>query len=149
MLDKNGIEMKTGMIVQISGAYFKNDNGTYYIDRSPGDAGWNGKDYSLKKISKSGKISTAKYNLAFWPLVSYVSDMRKTAAANDHNRKHAQIEIVTIENMQEVKAHFQKEADEAAESIRNYERRFHWDGNTLALYQAMQAHYQAVADSIR
>ena len=36
MLDKNGIEMKTGMIVQISGAYFKNDNGTYYIDRSPG-----------------------------------------------------------------------------------------------------------------
>ena len=60
MKDKNGIEIKTGMIVKISGAYFKNDNGLYYVDNSPGDPSWSGRDYSLHKISKAGKISTAK-----------------------------------------------------------------------------------------
>ena len=29
MLDKNGIEIKTGDVVEITGAYFKNDNGLY------------------------------------------------------------------------------------------------------------------------
>ena len=55
MQDKNGIEMKTGDIVEITGAYFKNDNGLYFIDCSPGDPNWCGSDYSLKRISKSGK----------------------------------------------------------------------------------------------
>ena len=149
MLDKNGIEMKTGMIVEISGAYFKNDNGLYFIDRSPGDAGWSGRDYSLKKISKAGKISKAKYSLAFWPLVSCVSDRYKTAAANAWNSEYAAIEVVTIPNMQEVKAHFQQEADEEAERIKDYQRCFQWDEKTMGIYQAMKDHYQQVADSIK
>ena len=37
MVDKNGVEMKTGDIVRVSGAYFKNDNGLWFIERSPGD----------------------------------------------------------------------------------------------------------------
>lgn len=149
MLDKNGIEMKTGMIVKISNAYFKNDNGLYFIENSPGDPGWNGKDYSLNKISRAGVISKAKYRICFWPISVYVSDMRKSAAADDHNRKHAQIEVVTIENMGEVKAHFQKRADEASDYLTDYERRWPEDQETIGCYQAMQAHYQAVADSIR
>ena len=72
MQDKNGIEMKTGDIVEITGAYFKNDNGLYFIDCSPGDPNWCGSDYSLKRISKSGKISKAKKNLCFWPIGMFI-----------------------------------------------------------------------------
>ena len=39
MLDKNGIEIKTGDVVEITGAYFKNDNGLYFVERSAGDPG--------------------------------------------------------------------------------------------------------------
>ena len=42
MLDKNGVEIKTGDIVEISGAYFKNDNGLYFVTHSPGDPTWSG-----------------------------------------------------------------------------------------------------------
>ena len=86
MLDKNGVEIRTGCIVEITGAYFKNDNGLYFVQRSPGDPSWCGRDYSLKKISKAGKISKAKYSLCFWPIVSVVSDRWKTAEANAWNR---------------------------------------------------------------
>lgn len=64
MLDKNGVELRTGCVVEITGAYFKNDNGLYFVDRSPGVPSWIGRDYSLKKISKTGKISKAKHNQA-------------------------------------------------------------------------------------
>ena len=57
MIDKNGIEIKTGMIVEITGAYFKNDNALYFVTNSPGDPSWCGSDHSLKRISKAGKIS--------------------------------------------------------------------------------------------
>ena len=32
MLDKNGVEILTGMVVEITGAYFKNDNGFWFVD---------------------------------------------------------------------------------------------------------------------
>lgn len=40
MFDKNGKEIKTGMAVRVSGAYFKKDNGLYFVDRSLGEASW-------------------------------------------------------------------------------------------------------------
>ena len=61
MLDKNGVKMRTGDIVRITDAFFKNDNGLYFIENSPGDPNWCGRDHCLKKISKSGKISKAKH----------------------------------------------------------------------------------------
>lgn len=149
MRDKNGTELRTGMIVQISGAYFKNDNGLFFIARSPGDPGWFGAYHSLHKISKAGKISHARYNLCSWPIRSYVSDRYKTALANDHNREHAAIEVTVLPNMQEVKAYFQKEADDEQERIDDYRRRFGWDDKTLSNYIAYRDHHQAVADGIK
>ena len=93
MLDKNGVEIRTGCIVEITGAYFKNDNGLYFVQRSPGDPSWCGKDYSLKKISKAGKISKAKYSLCFWPIAVFTNDRFKAAAANEWNAAHAEIEL--------------------------------------------------------
>ena len=50
MKDKNSKEIKTGMIVKISGAYFENDNGLYFVENSPGDPSWCGSDHCLKRI---------------------------------------------------------------------------------------------------
>ena len=148
MLDKNGTEMKTGMIVEISGAFFKNDNGLWFIEHSPGDPGWNGKDYCLYKIGKTGKISKTRYNICFWPLHSVVSDHFKTAQANAWNSEFAAIEVVSIPNTQEVKAHFQEQADAEEERLRDYSRRWPEDHPTISLYQAIKAHRQSVADGI-
>lgn len=63
MLDKNGMEIKTGMVVEIKDAFFKNDNGLYFVEHSAGDPDWCGSDHSLRKISKRGKISQAKHNV--------------------------------------------------------------------------------------
>lgn len=66
MVDKNGVEMKTGDVVLISGAFFKNDNGLWFIERSPGDPSWCGSSYSLTK-SSSGTVSPARQNITFAP----------------------------------------------------------------------------------
>ena len=79
MLDKNGMEIKTGMVVEIKDAFFKNDNGFYFVEHSAGDPDWCGSDHSLRKISKRGKISQAKHNLCFWPIGIFISDRFKAA----------------------------------------------------------------------
>ena len=91
MTDKNGIEIKTGDIVEITGSYFKTDNGFYFVERSEGDPGWLGSDYCLHKISKRGKISQAKKNICFWPIAVFISDRAKTAEARKWNQEHAEI----------------------------------------------------------
>ena len=147
MLDKNGVEIRTGCIVEITGAFFKNDNGLYFVQHSPGDPSWCGRDYSLKKIGKTGKISKAKYNICFWPICSCVSDRWKTAEANAWNKEHAQIEVKAIKNMGEVAAHFQTEADSLNDRIRWTVYNFGGDHPEVAQLKALQAHYEAVAKS--
>lgn len=112
MLDRNGKEIRTGMIVRITGAYFKNDNGTYFVAHSPGDPTWCGSDYSLTKICRNGRISTAKYNLCFWPISTYVNSRSKRELANEHNKKYAEIEIIDTIPHKEVAEYFQKKAEE-------------------------------------
>lgn len=111
MFDKNGREIKSGDVVRISNAYFKNDNHLYYVDHVPGDPNWCGSDICLKKISKAGKISTAKYNICFWPIKAYVSDPWKCAEANEWNKENAEIELVEGVNNKEIVALFKEEAD--------------------------------------
>ena len=147
MQDKNGVEMVTGMVVRISNAYFKNDNGLYYIDRTPGDPSWCGRDYCMSKISKSGKLSTAKYRLAFWPLKSYCSGLRKNAEADTWNKEHAEIEVVSITNTEELKQHFR---DEAASMKAQYEHEvLYWGENEYATKMKKAfTYYEAVANRI-
>ena len=83
MLDKNGVEIRTGCIVEITGAYFKNDNGLWFVEHSPGDPSWCGSDYCLKKIGKTGKISKAKYSTCFWPIMVFTTDRFKAAEAHE------------------------------------------------------------------
>ncbi len=110
MLDKNGIEIKTGDVVEITGAYFKNDNGLYFVEHSAGDPGWCGKDHSLRKISKTGKISTAKYNICFWPISIMTNSWIKRAEAKQWNAEHAEITIRTDIDRTRIAEHFREEA---------------------------------------
>ena len=148
MKDKNGIEIQTGDIVKITGAFFKNDNGLYFVQASPGDPSWCGRDHSLKRISKSGKISTAKYSHCFWPIGIFVSDRVKAAEARRWNAGHAEIEVERIKNMEEVTAYFQEKAD----SLRAYIKREVWDfgedSECVKKDRAILAHYEAVAAKV-
>lgn len=148
MKDKNGIEIRTGMIVEITGAYFKTDNGLYYVDNSPGDPTWCGSDYSLHKISKHGKISTAKNRTCFWPISVFVNDRVKAAEARTWNKEHAQIAVTSIKNMSEVSAHFQASAERIERDIQRASWDFGENCEIVQKYKAMKAHYLATAQSV-
>ena len=149
MFDKNGREIKTGDIVEITGAYFKNDNGLYFVDRSPGDPGWSGKDHCLKKICKNGRISTAKGGTCFWPILVFVSDRAKRWEASAWNEEHAEIEIKTIANMEAVAEHFRQEAEGLDEEIERLVWNFGEDNEQARIRREMRAHFLAVADRVK
>lgn len=149
MIDKNGIEIKTGSVVEITGAYFKNDNGLYFVTASPGDPSWCGSDYSLKKISKTGKISTAKHNICFWPIMVCVNDRMKRAEAKQWNAEHAAIEVKQIQNTGEISGYFQGKADAINKDVKQRAWRFGEDSPAVKTNRAIAAHYEAVARAVR
>lgn len=149
MVDKNGVEIKTGDIVEITGAYFKNDNGLYFVESSPGDPSWSGSDYSLKKVSRAGKISKAKHSICFWPIKIFLSDRIKVAQGHQWNKEYAQIEVQgQLKDMREIAAHFQTMADNMTKHIRR--TIYDWGENSTDVQKqkAIQAHYEAVAEAV-
>lgn len=109
--DINGIEMKTGNIVEIKNAFFKNDNGIYFIAHTPGDPTWSGNDYSLRKMCKNGKISINSRNIAFWPLSAFTNNREKNRECREWNEANATIEIIFSVDNTAVVEHFRNEAE--------------------------------------
>jgi len=149
MLDKNGIEIKTGDIVKIENAFFKNDNGYYFVDNAPGDVSWCGSDYSLHKIGKRGKISTAKYNIAFWPLSHCCNDRMKNAEASEHDKENATIEVIYDIDNSEVIAHFEEKAKNCDEMAITYSYRFGEESETTETEKKIAEHYHAVVERMK
>lgn len=114
--DKNGKEIRTGMIVKISNAYFKNDNGLYFVHRQPGDPTWIGAELSLTGINKNGTLSKSR-TVAFWPLMAFTCDRMKNALCREWNDRHAEIEIVDGINTEYMLDEFRKEAEEEADEL--------------------------------
>ena len=148
MTDKNGIEIKTGDIVEITGSYFKTDNGFYFVERSEGDPGWLGSDYCLHKISKRGKISQAKKNICFWPIAVFISDRAKTAEARKWNQDHAEIEVKTGISRAEVADFFKEMADELTERIRRDSWNFGEESDIVKKQVNIQGYYKSVSSAI-
>jgi hypothetical protein len=149
MTDRNGTEIKTGNIVRITGAYFKNDNGLYYVEHSPGDPGWCGKDHCLKKISKTGKISKATYNICFWPIMVTVSGP-KYYEAKRWNAENAQIEVMpSLKNMSEVAGFFREKAASVVCEINRLAWNFGEDHPTVLMNREIAQHYEMIAQAIQ
>ena len=149
MTDKNNRTMKTGDVVEITGAYFKNDNGLYFVEHTPGDPNWSGRDYCLRRIKRNGELSTAKDNLCFWPISAFVNSRDKRAAANQWNQAHAEIEIKTFPHTEHIAAYFASEADSLDVTIKRYTWDFGEDCQTVKDTKETQAFYRSVADGLR
>ena len=149
MTDKNNRPMKTGDVVEITGAYFKNDNGLYFVEHTPGDPNWSGRDHCLRRIKRNGELSTAKDNICFWPISVYVNSRDKRAAANQWNREHAEIEIKTFPHTEHIAAYFASEADSLDVTIKRYTWDFGEDCQTVKDTKETQAFYRSVADGLR
>ena len=148
MLDKNGIQIKTGYVVKISGAYFKNDNGYFFVRYSPGDPSWTGGYISLKKISKNGKISQARYSLNSWPISCFVSDPHKRALANEWNAEHAKIEVVNDVDRSDIMAFFKEREEEAAFVMEDERRKFE-SSDTIRGLEEIRRFYADLVSDIR
>jgi hypothetical protein len=149
MTDKNNRTMKTGDVVEITGAYFKNDNGLYFVEHTPGDPNWSGRDHCLRRIKRNGELSTAKDNICFWPISAFVNSRDKRAAANEWNREHAEIEIKTFPHTEHIAAYFASEADSLDATIKRYTWDFGEDCQTVKDTKETQAFYRSVADGLR
>lgn len=147
MKDSNGIDMETGMIVKISNAFHKNDNGLYYVDHSPGDPNWCGNDHSMKKICKNGKISKSR-QICFWPITSFVNDRSVRARANDWNAKNAIIEVVNGITHEHIAAEFRAKAMGMDGLIEHDSWNFGTDSNVYAQDLEIKEFYQNVADRL-
>ena len=149
MNDKNNRPMKTGDVVEITGAYFKNDNGLYFVEHTPGDPNWSGRDHCLRRIKRNGELSTAKDNICFWPISVYVNSRDKLAAANQWNQAHAEIEIKRFPNTAHIAKFFAAEADSLNATIKRYTWDFGEDNQTVKDAKETQAFYRSVADGLR
>lgn len=149
MTDKNNRTMKTGDVVEITGAYFKNDNGLYFVEHTPGDPNWSGRDHCLRRIKRNGELSTAKDNICFWPISAYVNSRDKRAAANQWNREHAEIEIKRFPNTAHIAKFFAAEAASLDATIKRYTWDFGEDNQTVKDAKETQAFYRSVADGLR
>lgn len=148
MTDKNNRTMKTGDVVEITGAYFKNDNGLYFVEHTPGDPNWSGRDHCLRRIKRNGELSTAKDNICFWPISAFVNSRDKRAAANQWNQEHAEIEIKTFPHTEHIAAYFASEADSLDVTIKRYTWDFGEDCQTVKDTKETQAFYRSVADGL-
>ena len=124
MLDKNGIEIKTGDIVEITGAYFKNDNGLYYVEHS------------------------AKRNICFWPIGIFTNSYETRITAKAWNKEHATIEVKTGIDRTEVAEHFKAEAEKLVEQIKYYTWNYGETCETTLKTKEIKAHYENVASMI-
>ncbi len=150
MLDKNGVEIRTGSIVRTSGAYFKTDNALWLVTNSPGDPSWSGSDHALVKISKAGKISVSKYRVGFWPILTCTNSMSLRHDANGWNAAHAEIEVVAegVRDWSGVRAYFQEKADGLRPLLQRHVWDWGEDSETVQKERVLLAHYEAVVASL-
>ena len=104
-----------GDVVRVSGGYFANSNGLFFVAHPSGSSWW------LEPITKAGKIR--KTGAQFWPLTSYCSDRLKNAAARKHNAEHATMEKVEGVPTCYIAEYYRKKAAELSTAADEQEQR--------------------------
>ena len=149
MNDKNNRTMKTGDVVEITGAYFKNDNGLYFVEHTPGDPNWSGRDHCLRRIKRNGELSTAKDNICFWPISAFVNSRDKRAAANQWNQEHAEIEIKAFPHTAHIAAYFADEAEKQDKEAQRCIWNLGEDHEVVKAIQATRNFLRSISDGLR
>jgi hypothetical protein len=149
MNDKNNRPMKTGDVVEITGAYFKNDNGLYFVEHTPGDPNWSGRDHCLRRIKRNGELSTAKDNICFWPISAFVNSRDKRAAANQWNQEHAEIEIKRFPNTAHIAKFFADEAEKQDKEAQRCIWNLGEDHEVVKTIQATRNFLRSISDGLR
>lgn len=148
MLDKNGIEIKTGDAVRISGAYFKNDNGLFFITHSPGDPFWNGNYHALKRLCSNGKLSAGRSGSSSWPIAVYTNSRLKRAVATEHNKINAKIEIIhDLPTHSRIK-YFKQQIKEYEDLVNGYELPW-FSGKDLEGVEASIKNYKEIVERLK
>ena len=129
MMYNNEQKFQTGDVVKISGSNVKTRNGLYFVEHSPGDPSWGGSSYCLRKIGKSGKISTAKYATEFWPLPAH---------------EGGEIAPADVSSLGDIIRHFREKSAEAAKRAEGYESRG-FSERDISITRAISEHAAAVA----
>lgn len=147
MIDKNGVRIKAGDIVRIDGAFFKNDNGLYFVEQDGTNPGYlaDDREVTLKKICRNGKISTGKYNICFFPIKAFVNDKMKCAEAIRWNKDHATIEVIYNVDNAAVIEYFETEARNNRECEEWYNMRGYNPEAWGNKYKVVAKYYEAAA----
>lgn len=143
------IEFKTGDIVEISGAFFKCDNGLFLVNKSYENPHYNCEkgEYAFLKISKNGKIN--KKSCTLFPLRAFVNDSKKRIAANSWNKENVKIKLASVSDKSEVIAYFQEEADNAAARAKNIAWDWGEDSSVVKMEKAAAEFYQDVVNRLK
>lgn len=145
MKDRNGLEIHTGDIVKVTGAYFKRDNGTFLVTGSEEDPYWLGRGHTLIRITRNGNLSTAKDRLACWPLLVRINSLGVWCEVSRWNEEHATIEVQpTLPNMEGAKK-YSRDIISDAESVCDWEEQ---QGFDTAKRRAIIAGYRKVLNRI-
>lgn len=106
MVDKNGVEMKTGTSSGCPGLTSRTTTACGSSKGRPATLSWCGNSYSLMKLKRNGQPSTAKYNLCSWPIAIFTNSWATRNEAHRWNEEHAEIEVVTGMDTSALAEHF-------------------------------------------
>ena len=149
MKDSNGREIRTGDIVEISGAYFKTSNGRFFVSSGPDMPGEGGGSLWLRRVKKNGEICVnSATSSESWPPHSYCSDRRKNAEARAHNEQNARITVIDGVNTWHVAERFREKANEYKERGRDMAARWGADRDDVREVLARGDFYAAVAERL-
>lgn len=144
MKDQNNVEIRTGDVVRIDGAYFKHNNGLFVVTNCPGDPSWSGRDVCYKRICKNGEMSISRDSTGFWPMSYFCSDAKKNRAAREHDKEHATITIVELADKTHIISYFNEKAEDAEKRATYSAQRFGEDAKDATMLREVAAHYRDV-----
>lgn len=137
MKDRNRKKIRTGDVVKVTGALPEEDNGLFFVERSPRDPNWASEIYCLMRLCEDGHPSTAERNIAYWPNPNGQADTAKIEIVADFPALGGLVQYFE----DQIKA-----AEEREESAKGKDFEGSW---TEGYCSALRDHYSAIIGRIR